>query len=80
LTRREHGLLCALLCKAGWTLTREQLLGATPPHQDVIDRSIDVMVLRLRRKLDAAPEAQRIIETKRGIGYAIEIAVERFES
>ena len=79
LTRREYALLCALLCKAGRTLTRESLLSATRLHQDVVDRSIDVMVLRLRRKLEATAEAQRIIETKRGIGYAIEIAVERVE-
>ena len=79
LTNREYALLLALLCRAGRTLTREHLLGATRPHQDAIDRSIDVMVLRLRRKLEAGPGAQRIIETKRGIGYVIEIAVERFE-
>lgn len=80
LTRREYGVLCALLCGAGRTLTREHLLSATQPHQDAIDRSVDVMVLRLRRKLETSPGAQRIIETKRGIGYAIEIAVERLES
>jgi len=79
LTRREYALLCALLRKAGRTVTREHLLSATRPHQDVIDRSVDVTVLRLRRKLEASPKAQRVIETKRGIGYAIEIAVERFE-
>jgi DNA-binding response OmpR family regulator len=79
LTRREYALLCALLCKAGRTLTREYLVSATRQHQDVIDRSIDVMVLRLRRKLEASREAQRIIETKRGFGYVIEIAVERFK-
>jgi DNA-binding response OmpR family regulator len=43
----------------------------------VFGRSIDIMVLRLRRKLEGYPRTQRIIETKRGIGYAIEIAVER---
>jgi two-component system OmpR family response regulator len=79
LTRREYSLLCVLLRKAGRTLTREHLLISTRPHQDVIDRSVDVIVLRLRRKLEASSETQRIIETKRGIGYAIEIAVERFE-
>ena len=72
-------MLCALLCSAGRTLTREHLLIATRPHRDAIDRSVDVMVLRLRRKLEASPETQRIIGTKRGIGYAIEIVVERFE-
>lgn len=80
LTSGEYALLNALLCGAGRTLTREHLLSATRLHQDVIDRSIDVMVLRLRRKLEGCPGAQRIIETKRGVGYAIEIAVERLGS
>jgi two-component system OmpR family response regulator len=79
LTNREYALLLALVYRAGQTLTREQLQRATRPHQDVIDRSIDVIVLRLRRKLETSPGAQRIIETKRGMGYAIAIAVERFE-
>jgi DNA-binding response OmpR family regulator len=77
LTNREYALLFALLRRAGRTLTRERLLSATRRHQDVFGRSIDIMVLRLRRKLEGYPRTQRIIETKRGIGYAIEIAVER---
>jgi DNA-binding response OmpR family regulator len=77
LTNREYALLFALLCRAGRTLTREHLLSATRLHQDVFDRSIDVVVLRLRRKLEGYPGARRIIETKRGIGYAIEIDVKR---
>jgi DNA-binding response OmpR family regulator len=79
LTRREYALLCVLLRKAGRTVTRKHLLSATRPHQDAIDRSVDVMVMRLRRKLAVSPETQRIIETMHGVGYAIEIAVERFE-
>ena len=79
LTNREYTLLVALLSKAGWTLTRKHLLNAIWPNPDAINRSIDVMVLRLRRKLEACPGAQSIIATKRGLGYAIEIAVERFE-
>jgi two-component system, OmpR family, response regulator len=77
LTNREYALLLALLCRAGCSLTRERLLSAIRLRQDAVDRSIDVVVLRLRRKLEAVPGAQRIVETKRGIDYAIEIPVER---
>jgi hypothetical protein len=37
----------------------------------VFDRSIDVQVLRLRRKLEADPRARRIIQTERGVGYVL---------
>jgi hypothetical protein len=37
--------------------------------QDIFDRSIDVQILRLRRKLEADPSAPQIIQTERGVGY-----------
>ncbi|WP_238313197.1 winged helix-turn-helix domain-containing protein, partial [Methylobacterium crusticola] len=45
----------------------------------VFDRSIDVQILRLRRKLEADPSQPRIIRTERGVGYvfALPVAVER---
>ena len=51
LTRSEYALLQAFLEAPGRSLTREYLLHATRVHEDVSDRSIDVRVLRLRRKL-----------------------------
>jgi DNA-binding response OmpR family regulator len=42
----------------------------------VFDRSIDVQILRLRRKLEADPSAPRIIQTERGLGYVFTLAVE----
>jgi two-component system, OmpR family, response regulator len=53
-------------------LSREHLLSATRVH----DRSIDVQVPRLRRKLETA-DAPRIIRTERGIGYVFALPVER---
>ncbi len=38
-------------------------------HQDVFDHSIDVQILRLRRKLERDPSAPRVIQTERGVGY-----------
>jgi len=46
-------------------------------HEDVFDRSIDVQILRLRRKLEPDPSAPRIICTERGVGYVFALPVER---
>jgi len=58
--------------------TREHLLQATRVHEDIFDRSIDVQVLRLRRKLETDPSAPRVIQTERGVGYIFALAVEPF--
>jgi DNA-binding response OmpR family regulator len=76
LSSREYALLLAFLNKPDRTFTREQLLRMTRLHQNATDRSIDVLVLRLRRKLEGHPRAQSIIETKRGFGYAFKTAIE----
>jgi len=47
----------------------KHLLQATRIHEDVFDRSIDVQVLRLRRKLETDPNTPRVILTERGVGY-----------
>ncbi len=54
-----------------------RLLSSTRIHEDIFDRSIDVQVLRLRRKLETDPSAPRIIQTERGIGYVFSLPVER---
>ena len=59
-------------------LTREYLLQATRVHEDIFDRSIDVQVLRLRRRLEVDPSAPRVIQTERGVGYVFAQAVEPF--
>jgi two-component system OmpR family response regulator len=42
----------------------------------VFDRSIDVQVLRLRRKLEIDPTAPKVIRTERGVGYVFALAVQ----
>jgi two-component system, OmpR family, response regulator len=76
LTKGEYGLLIAFLEAPQRPLTREQLLQATRVHEDIFDRSIDVQVLRLRRKLETHASAPRIIRTERGIGYVFALPVE----
>jgi DNA-binding response OmpR family regulator len=77
LTKGEYALLVALLDAPNRPLSREQLLQATRVHEDVFDRSIDVQILRLRRKLENDPSAPQIIKTERGVGYVFTAAVER---
>ncbi|MDQ0392141.1 response regulator [Labrys monachus] len=75
LTKSEYSLLIAFLDAPQRPLTREYLLQATRIHEDVFDRSIDVQVLRLRRKLETDPIAPSIIVTERGVGYTFALAV-----
>ena len=77
LTKGEYALLTAFLDAPQRTLNREQLLQATRVHEDIFDRSIDVQILRLRRKLEANPSAPQIIRTERGVGYVFTLPVER---
>jgi two-component system OmpR family response regulator len=77
LTKGEYALLTAFLDAPQRPLSREQLLQATRVHEDIFDRSIDVQILRLRRKLEVDPSAPQIIRTERGVGYVFTMPVER---
>jgi DNA-binding response OmpR family regulator len=78
LTRGEYTLLLAFLEAPQRALSREQLLLATRIHEDIFDRSIDVQVMRLRRKLEIDPTAPRVIRTEHGIGYVFALLVDPF--
>jgi DNA-binding response OmpR family regulator len=56
-------------------LSREHLMRASRIHEDVFDRSIDVQILRLRRKLEVDPTTSQIIRTERGVGYVFTLPV-----
>jgi len=77
LSKGEYALLLAFLDAPGRPLSREYLLQAIRLHEDIFDRSIDVRVLRLRRKLEVDPKAPRVIRTERGVGYVFAIPVEQ---
>ena len=77
LTIGEFGLLSAFLRSPQQVLSREQLLTATRLHdEEVFDRSIDVQILRLRRKLETDPSAPELIKTERGMGYVFAVPVQ----
>jgi DNA-binding response OmpR family regulator len=58
-------------------LSRDQLLDLSRLHNDeVYNRSIDVQVMRLRRKIEADATKPRYIRTERGAGYTFGVPVE----
>ena len=78
LTKGEFALLLAFVQSPQRPLTRAHLLQATRVHEDIFDRSVDVQVLRLRRKLEGDPHKPRVILTERGVGYVFALSVEPF--
>jgi DNA-binding response OmpR family regulator len=57
-------------------LTRDQLLERSRLHSlEVYDRSIDVTILRLRRKIEVDPSNPALLKTERGAGYVFTAAV-----
>ncbi len=75
-TNSEYALLVAFLRAPQKVLTRDQLLEASRLHDDIYDRSIDVQILRLRRKIEEKPNEPRLIRTERGSGYYLDCTVE----
>jgi DNA-binding response OmpR family regulator len=77
LTNTEFNLLAAFLAAPSRVLSRDQLLGLSRLHNDeVYDRSIDVQVGRLRKKIQPDDTQPPLIKTERGAGYAFTAAVE----
>jgi two-component system, OmpR family, alkaline phosphatase synthesis response regulator PhoP len=67
LTASEFGILHFLARRPGWVFTRYQIVDAVHGEDyPVTERSVDVQVVGLRKKLKKAGE---LIETVRGIGY-----------
>jgi len=76
LTGGEFSLLVAFLNSPRQILSRDQLLEGSRLYDDVYDRSIDVQILRLRRKIEADPSEPQLIRTERGAGYYLDCEVE----
>lgn len=69
LTNGEYALLVTFLKSPKRILSRDQLLESSRLHDDIYDRSIDVQILRLRRKIEGDPNEPKLIKTERGAGY-----------
>ena len=70
LTSMEFDLLKAFAENPNKVLNRDQLLSLSHNRDwDPFDRSIDIRITRLRRKIEAQPSKPQIIKTVRGAGY-----------
>jgi two-component system phosphate regulon response regulator OmpR len=69
-TAAEFDLLQVFAARPNRTLSRDQLLGLTQNRDwDPYDRSIDIRIARLRKKIEANPDKPRTLKTVRGVGY-----------
>jgi len=69
LTQAENNLLKALISKDSEIITREDL--AEICNLDAAERTIDVQITRLRKKLEEDPKLPKYIQTVRGKGYVL---------
>ncbi len=77
LSNNEFSLLEAFCSAPQRVLSRDQLLGMSRLHSaEVYDRTVDVQVLRLRRKIEADPFHPKLIVTERGAGYLFDAKVD----
>ncbi|MDR3425308.1 MAG: response regulator transcription factor [Alphaproteobacteria bacterium] len=71
LTGMEAGLMQALAANPGQVINREALAERSAAGQAINDRTIDVQVTRLRRKIEADAKNPRYLVTVRGEGYSL---------
>lgn len=77
LTQGEYVLLHALLSHSQRVLTRQKLLELTHSENfEIFDRTIDVLIMRLRKKIEPNVKAPTFIHTIRGSGYLFNCSVE----
>lgn len=70
LTQGEYLLLYTLVSHPKQILSRTTILDLThSENDDIIDRTIDVLIMRLRKKIEINPKQPKLIKTIRGEGY-----------
>jgi len=77
LSNGEFSLLVVMLGAPNRILSRDQLLDLSRLHNDeVYNRSVDVQIMRLRRKIEKDAAEPRYIRTERGAGYLFGVPVD----
>lgn len=78
LTTAEFNLLAILVQRPGRVLSRDELMDLLKGHDwTPMDRSIDGLVARLRRKIEPESERPQLVKTVRGVGYVFAGSVKR---
>jgi DNA-binding response OmpR family regulator len=78
LTTAEFNLLAILVERPGRVLSRDEIMDLLKGHDwTPLDRSIDGLVARLRKKIERGSEVPQLVKTVRGVGYAFAGQVRR---
>jgi DNA-binding response OmpR family regulator len=78
LTTAEFNLLEIFLRRPHRVLSRDNIMDLLKGHEwSPVDRSIDALVGRLRKKIEPDPDQPRLIKTVRGVGYAFTADMKR---
>jgi DNA-binding response OmpR family regulator len=78
LTTGEFNLLAIFVQRPGRVLSRDELMDLLKGHDwTPMDRSIDGLVARLRKKIEPENEVPQLVKTVRGVGYVFAGAVKR---
>ncbi len=78
LTTAEFNLLELLVTRPARVMTRDNIMDALKGHEwSPLDRSIDTLVARLRKKVEGDTEHPRLIKTVRGVGYVFAVEVQK---
>lgn len=74
LTTAEFNMLEMFARRPSRVLSRDNIMDLLKGHEwSPFDRSIDALVVRVRRKIEAEPNVPRIIKTVRGVGYVMAV-------
>ncbi|MGI9478177.1 MAG: response regulator [Hyphomicrobiaceae bacterium] len=77
LTTSEFDLLLAFVRRPSRVLSRDNIMDILKGHDwSPTDRSIDALIVRLRRKIEPSPSTPTLIKTVRGVGYVFAADVE----
>jgi len=77
-TAAEFNMLTMFVERPARVLTRDNIMDRLKGHDwSPLDRSIDTLVARLRKKIEANPDRPRLIKTVRAVGYVFAAEVEK---
>jgi DNA-binding response OmpR family regulator len=78
LTTAEYNMLVMFAERPHRVLSRDNIMDLLKGHEwSPFDRSIDSLIVRVRRKVEKSPESPRLIKTVRGVGYVFAVDVQR---
>lgn len=76
LTTAEFDLLCLLVKRQLRVMSRDTIMDLLKGHEwSPLDRTIDTLVARLRKKIERDPDAPSLIKSVRGVGYIFSVEV-----